>query len=903
MKSLLTATHLRCEYLVNPLGIDVRTPRLSWEVEATYKEQRSLQQTAYQIVVSSTPEALLLDDGDLWSTGKVLSSQSAHIVYDGSTLNSQQICWWKVRVWDNHDQLSEYSNLASWEMGLLHDEDWLGQWISAEEIVRLQDDYDEQDQQVLQEKAGLFASPYFRKIINLTQPVQKARLYITAKGLYEARINGQNVSTATFAPGWTDYNHRIQYQTYDVTTQLQAGENALGVILGSGWYCGYVGFKDDHSYHHYGTEPAFLYQLQIDYSDGSNETFISNASWLSTTGPIIYSDFLAGEIYDARRELAGWDQPGYADEQWAGVQSLPGDNIPLIAEHNEPVRVTEILRPRHINEVRPGTFIFDLGQNMVGWVRLRVTGRAGTRVQLRFAEILNPDGTIYTTNLRSARATDTYILKGEGEEIFEPHFTFHGFRYVEVTGYPGQPELDSITGCVIHSDTPATGSFTCSSPLVNQLQHNIIWGQRGNFLSVPTDCPQRDERLGWMGDAQIFVRTASYNMDVAAFFSKWMDDVEDAQTEDGGFSDVAPRLIVQTNGAPAWGDAGIIVPWTIYQMYGDTQIIERHYDAMVHWLNYLDKANPDHLWRNNLNNNYGDWLSIAADTPKDVLATAYFAYDAQLLAQMARAIGREEDALRFEQLYRDICSAFCQAFVDQDGRIQGATQTVYVVALQMNLLPSDLRPVAARHLVEAIEAKNWHLSTGFVGVGYLCPVLTEAGYPDIAYRLLNNDTFPSWGYSIRHGATTIWERWDGWTEEKGFQDPGMNSFNHYSLGSIGQWLYQYVAGIDVDRKQPGFQDIRIQPYPGGGLTEVKATYHSLHGLISSAWTQDEGRFTLQVSIPANTRATISLPASNPEAILESGKAAREAEGVNFVGIEGSRIIFEVGSGDYQFIVQ
>ena len=496
---------------------------------------------------------------------------------------------------------------------------------------------------------------------------------------------------------------------------------------------------------------------------------------------------------------------------------------------------------------------------MVGWARLTVQGPAGTIVQMRFGETLIADGTLYTDNLRAAKATDTFILKGAGVETFEPHFTFHGFRYVEVTGYPGGADLDCIKGCVVHSNTERTATFECSDPLVNQLVRNIDWSQRGNFLSVPTDCPQRDERLGWLGDAQIFVRTAAANRDVVSFFEKWMVDVVDAQSTEGGFSDVAPRLVDPSDGAPAWGDAGIIVPWTIFQVYGDIGILERNYAAMAAWINYLDSANPDHLWTNRRNNDFGDWLSIDADTDKELLASAYFAYDASLMARIAHVLGRAEDSIKYEELFNQIKSAFQNAFLSEDGRLKGHTQTAYVLALHFNLLPEAMRRIAAKHLVDDINSRNGHLSTGFVGVGYLCPVLSDMGHSDIAYTLLLNNTFPSWGYSIKHGATSIWERWDGWTETAGFQDVGMNSFNHYSLGSVGEWMQRYVAGIDTPRDAPGFSQIQIRPHPDSRLSFVRASFASIRGLIKSEWHIDGGTFTLNVTIPANTTASVILP--------------------------------------------
>ncbi|HEY7414793.1 MAG TPA: family 78 glycoside hydrolase catalytic domain, partial [Ktedonobacteraceae bacterium] len=622
-------------------------------------------------------------------------------------------------------------------------------------------------------------------------------------------------------------------------------------------------------------------------------------------GPLLYADLLMGECYDARFELAGWSEPDFDDSQWRPVSTEPLSGVRLVSDPSQPVRVTQEVAAKTVTSPAPGTYVYDLGQNMVGWVRLRVRGKAGMRVTLRHAEVLNLDGTIYTRNLRSVQATDVYILKGGGWEVFQPRFTFHGFRYVEVTDYPGAPALEALTGCVVHSDTPFTGTFECSSPLVNQLQRNIVWGQRGNFLSIPTDCPQRDERLGWTGDAQIFVRTACFNADVSAFFTKWLADVEDAQSSQGAFPDIAPLLFRSSSsveeGAPAWGDAGIIVPWTIYRVYGDTRIIEQHYSAMVRWIDYIHAANPNLLRQQRLNNNYGDWLSPGGDhTPKELLATAYWAYDARLMAEMADVLGYQDDARKYRNLFQGIKEAFTRAYVVSDGHISGDTQTCYVLALHMDLLPDELRAAAARHLVAVIEKKNWHLSTGFVGVGYLCLVLSEAGYTDVAYRLLNNDTFPSWGYTIKHGATTIWERWDGWTEERGFQSSEMNSFNHYSLGSVGDWLYRYVAGIDLDPDVAGYEHFIIHPRPGGGLTWARGEYASIRGKILSDWRIEGNKFLLKIVVPPNTTATVYVPASGKSEVFESGRPAEQAEGVELLRVGEGEAIFTVEAGEYEF---
>ncbi len=741
-------------------------------------------------------------------------------------------------------------------------------------------------------------TPYFRKEFVTSRSIARARIYATAQGLYICYLNGKRIGNDVFTPGDTDYHKRIQYQTYDITGRLKKGNNAIGVVLGDGWYCGHVGLAGRRQY---GDHPHALIQVKLDYTDGTSETVVSDETWKSSAGPIRTNDLLDGEEYDARREMGGWSKPGFAATDWQPVEATPLTSVALVAQYAPTVQHVLTLKPKTIAEKPAGAYIFDLGQNMVGWARLKVNGAAGQKVRLRFAEMLNPDGSLYTTNLRGARATDYYTLKGGGVETYEPSFTFHGFRYVELTGFPGVPDKSAITGIVVSSAVPQTGTITCSNPLVNQLQSNIQWGQRGNYLEIPTDCPQRDERLGWMGDAQIFIRTACFNSDVATFMTKWTQDVVDAQSPEGGFSDVTPRVGDMSDGAPAWGDAGVIVPWTIYQCYGDTRLIAERYPAMAKWIEYIRSENPDMLWRKRSNNNFGDWLNVDADCPRDVLATAYFAYSTRLMSKMAAALGKTEDAERYEALFQQIKTAFNGAFVAPDGRITGDTQTCYVLALRFDLLPESLRADAAKRLVtDIIDKRKGHLSTGFLGVGYLNPTLTQAGSLDVAYRLLQNDTYPSWGYSIRQGATTIWERWDGWTKEKGFQDPGMNSFNHYSLGSVGEWLYHTVAGIDLDPDHPGYSHILLHPRPGGGLTYAAATYDSLHGKIVSDWKIADGILRWHVVIPANTTATVSVPTADTASVEEGGRSAASAFGVHFLRSEPGFAIYEVGSGDYTF---
>ena len=929
----MKATHLRCEYLENPLGIDETKPRLSWMLESTVRGQK---QTAYRILVASTREKLDGNIGDLWDTGKVTGDASSQIVYAGAKLGSRMTCYWKVRAWDKDDVQTAFSESALWTMGLIAASDWKGSWIAMdrkEDIADGKEDTEDGKEEAGESKEDAEESkelepgpppPYFRKTFSLEKSVRKAVVYVTARGLFELSANGSRVGRDFLAPEWTDYNKHIQYRTYDVTPLLKTGNNAIGAIVGDGWYSGYIGWRRTRGY--YGLVNSLLVQLEVEFTDGTKRTIVTDDSWRCAEGPIVSSDIMQGEHYNACLEMPGWNTAAFSDAGWKKAKTVEKPAARIVSQPAQPVRVTEEIVPVSITEPRKGVYVFDLGQNIAGWVRLRVNGPRGAVVTLRFGERLSPSGTVYTTNLMAAKVTDTYVLKGGGEEVFEPRFTFHGFQYVELVGYPGRPGKQAITGCVVHSDTQRIGTFECSSPMVNKLVSNIDWGQRGNFISIPTDCPQRDERLGWMGDAQIFVRSATFNRDVAGFFTKWVTDVVDAQSEEGAFADFSPRLQNDERpfeGAPAWGDAGIIVPWTIYRVYGDTRIIEKNFDAMERWMAFLRKENPDLLRRNRLGNNYGDWLSIQADTPKDLLATAYWAIDARLMADMARAIGRSQEAGKYDRLYNDVREAFRKNYIDADGHVfqvfdyvpedagmdasgterttnKSRTQTSYLLALYYSLLPDDLREKAAEHLVTDIREKDWHLSTGFIGVRHLNPVLTQMGKNDTAYRLLLNDTFPSWGYSIKHGATTIWERWDGWTEEKGFQDPGMNSFNHYSLGSVGEWLFRFAAGIQLDPNVPAYKQFVISPNPDKHLEYARAEYRSIHGAIESGWRLDGTALELDVTVPANTTAVVRVPAADASQVKESGKPADSAEGVTFRRYDNGRAIYTVGSGTYRF---
>jgi alpha-L-rhamnosidase len=713
--------------------------------------------------------------------------------------------------------------------------------------------------------------------------VARARLYATALGLYEAHLNGRRVGRDQLAPGWTDYRERVQYQTYDVTSLLRPGANAIGTYVAPGWYAGNVGMFGPHQY---GERPAMLAQLEIEYADGTSERVTSGTDWRAAAGPIVAADLLGGETYDARMETAGWTSPGFDDRAWLAVRAA-GDAVPpqIVAQVDGPVRVADDRPAEKVTEPAPGVFVFDLGQNMVGSVRLRVSGDAGTTVRLRHAEVLNPDGTLYTANLRSAAATDTYTLKGGGEETYEPRFTFHGFRYVELTGFPGTPSARAVTGRVMHTSAPFTLEFETDVPMLNQLHSNITWGQRGNFLSVPTDTPARDERLGWTGDINVFAPTAAYTMESARFLAKWLVDLRDGQTAEGAFTDVAPMVGTVGNGVAGWGDAGVTVPWSLYQAYGDRQVLADAWSSVQAWLAYLER-HSDNLLRPA--DGYGDWLNVSDETPKDVIATAYFAHSADLAARMATALGK--DPAPHATLFERIREAFQNAYVGADGKVKGDTQTAYVLALSMNLLPDALRAAAAGRLVDLIRAKDWHLSTGFLGTPRLLPVLTDTGHTDVAYRLLQQRSFPSWGYQIDKGSTTMWERWDSIRPDGSFQSPDMNSFNHYAYGSVGEWMYANIAGISPGR--PGYREIVVRPRPGGDVTSARATFTSVYGPVSTRWHQRSGGFDLTCAVPANTTAEVWIPATGPEAVSHTR--------ATFLRTEDGCAVYRVGSGSHGF---
>jgi alpha-L-rhamnosidase len=693
-------------------------------------------------------------------------------------------------------------------------------------------------------------------------------------------------------------------------------DNVIAALLGAGWYAGRIGLFQARQI--YGRVPQLLLRLDAELADGRTETVVSDASWRrAPESPFIAADLLDGEVYDARKEPAGWDSAGFSDRRWPAV-SAEADlgSSALVFQRNEPLRAVRELRPVAITQPVPGVWVFDLGQNVVGWCRLKISARPGQSITIRYAEMLNDNGTIYTANLRGAMATDRYVARSAGQEVYEPRLTYHGFRYIEVRGLAERPSGNALVARVIHSAAPETGVFETSSPYVNQLMSNIVWTQRANLFSIPTDCPQRDERLGWMGDIQAFAQTAIFNMDMAAFLTKWLQDVRDDQLPDGRFPDFAPNpnSVLKREeffGAPAWGDAGTVVPWRMYENYADRRLLAEHFEAARRWVDFIAHKNPSLLWENARGNDYNDWLN--ADTlifegwpksggaiPKAVFATAFFAHSTDIVAKMAAALGRRQDTEHYRELFNHINTEFNRAYVKQDGEIQGDTQAGYALALHFNLLPDEFRAKAFTRILDGFARYRGHLSTGIQSTHRLLLALTRGGRSDEAYRLLNLRTFPSWGFMLASGATTIWERWDGYVKGRGFQNPEMNSFNHWALGSVGEWMWRTIAGINPDEQSPGFQHFYIQPQPGGGLTWARSEYESIRGRIVSDWRIERGLIRLRVVVPPNTSATVSVPTAHAEAVRESSRIPREAPGVRELEPAAGAAHFRIDSGEYVF---
>ncbi|TJZ63233.1 alpha-L-rhamnosidase [Sphingobacterium olei] len=842
---------LKVEHQSNPLCIETTAPRMSWKLRT---ELNNTSQKSYEIRIGTDPKGIMSNKNIVWRDFKN-TAQSVLIPYEGPALKSGNRYYWQVRITDNHNNTSAWSEVQTWQMGI-GTSDWTAKWIA------------------LPFPDTTKTSPLFRKTYSLNKNIKSATAYISARGLYEAYINGQRIGDAYFMPGWTSYKHHIQYQTYDVTKLLKKGNNVLAAMLGDGWYKGRIGFNDQKEF--YGDTRALLLQIEVLYADGSKQILSTDDQWKTALGPVLASDIYDGEIYDARLEKNGWTLPEYTESaDWQPVRLMDYSYEGLIGINSPPVKKQEHFKVKSISRTPRGELIVDFGQNLVGWVELKAKGASGTKITLNHAEVLDKEGNFYTTNLRTAKQQNIYILKGT-EQVFSPHFSFQGFRYLKVEGYPGELAPEDLTAVALYSDMPQTGTFETSNPLLNQLQHNIVWGQKGNFVDVPTDCPQRDERLGWTGDAQAFFNTAAFNMDVSGFFIKWLRDIRADQHTNGSIPFVIPDVLRSNDaGAAGWGDVATIVPWGIFYAYGDTRILEDQYNSMQAWVDFITSKSQKHLW--NTGFHFGDWLFYrpdddndgrAAVTDKYLIAQCFYAHSTQLLANAAGVLGKTKDEEKYKAQLERIKHAFQQEYLTPNGRLVSSTQTAYVLALQFDMLPENLRQQAANRLVENIRSYGNHLTTGFLGTPYLCHVLTRFGHTETAYDLLLQETYPSWLYPVKMGATTIWERWDGIKPNGTFQTPSMNSYNHYAYGAIGDWMYKNMAGINPD--EVGYKKIKIEPRLGRGITTTSASLDTPYGIVSSSWTLENGIFKLSVSIPPNTTATVIMPARITNTMEEQG---------------------------------
>jgi alpha-L-rhamnosidase len=845
-------------------------------------------------VVASDP-GLLPEHADLWDSGKIDSDQSIWVPYQGKKLSSRQRAYWQVRCWDERNRASDWSTPAHFELGLLDNGDWQGQWIRKDDDKTAGDDKDK----------ATYIPEYLRKAFAVNAPIASARLYVTAKGLYEVYVNGQRVGRDYMAPGWTPYDKRIETLAYDVTGQLRPGQNTVGAILGEGWYAGQL-MRKKLAYPE--VKPLLLLQLEITGTDGRTQTLVTDATWKATNqGPIRFSGIYDGEVYDARLEMLGWNRVAYDDSAWEGVHTeAVTHDIPLVPKRHNPVRVNETLPTVKITEPTPGKFVFDLGQNMVGWPELAIPVETGKTITVRMAEMLQQDGTLYTENYRGAKSTDFYTGAKNETVTWHPTFSFHGYRYIELSGFPAgtQPQKSWVTGRVLHSDFQQSGRFRSSHAKLNQLQNNITWGQRGNYLDIPTDCPQRNERLGWTGDAQVFCATSLFNYDVHSFWTSWLESVREDQGADGLVPHVVPDIL-GGKGSPGWGDVAVNSPWDVYVRTGNREVLHDNYNMMERWTEaYAQEAKGYIVNRKG----YGDWLQPypakegdrRADTPMEVIATAYFGHCTAIMQKTATVLGKPAEAARYEKQFAAIRHAFSQAFFDQTGQLTTPipTQTAYLMALGYDLLEPDLRKGAIENLLALIEVADGHLRTGFLGTPLIAFVLDDCGHADVAYNVLFKETYPSWFYSINQGATTMWERWNSYSHKDGFGDAGMNSFNHYAYGAIGQWMYERIAGLAPDPEHPGYKHFYIQPHPGGPLTSAQAELETPYGPAASAWQRSGDSLIVKATVPPNTTATLVVPTGNgaPPQVTELGKPCKLTQ-------ENGRFVYELKPGNHVFSIQ
>jgi alpha-L-rhamnosidase len=885
--SSLNISGLRCEYQQDPVGVDTAHPQLGWHLEST---DPGVHQFAYQVLVARTPELLASDQGDLWNSGKVKSSDSVHVPYRGSALISRLRCYWKARVWDESGRRSTWSRPAFWEMGLLHQDDWQGRWIGsgppqeprpASGFFKSTNELTQLNQQV--EADG--RSTLLRKTFILHKPVLKARLYATGLGYYEVSCNGRRIGDRVLAPAKTNYRRWILYDTYDLTARLGPGTNVIGIMLGNGWFNPYHKWWEPYRMQWFGSKRA-LAQLHLEYADGSSEVIVSDRSWKTAPGPVLYSCVYDGEVYDAEQESPNWDQAEMDDARWlpANVVEPPGG---MLASHlMPPIKVIEHLPALAVKHPKPGVQVFDFGQNFAGWARLSASGPRGTRVHLRYAEDVREDGSLDVTSNEKAEAADTYVMKGKGVEVYEPRFTFHGFRYVELTGFPGEPELTNLLGCVVHTDCANTGSFVCGNDLLNRIHRATVWSQRSNLMGYPMDCPQRDERLGWFGDAMVSMEEALFNFDMPVFYGHWLNGVRLNQNgTNGDISIVSPRPYIPDEPDPTWSSAYLVMTWQYYVHYGDREFLSQQFDAMKRYVDYLGTQATNHIlpkyW-------IGDWGTIVEGWKEGEpvsVSTAFYYYDARIVSKAARVLGRVAEAKEYDALAKQIRTSFNRRFFDPHKKeYEPGTQFSNAFPLFLGLADPEDEPRVLENILQDLERRKWHFNVGVLGAKYLLEALTEHGQSPAAYTLATQTGYPSWAHMLEGGRTTLSEFWDL-----------HGSHNHVMMGSIDGWLYRNLAGIQPDEQHPGFEHFFIKPFVPKSLSFVKANIQTVRGPIAVSWANTKGIFELNVSVPVNSSATIHVPAKSRKSV-QSTPALRPER------FEHGTAVYNVSSGVYQFQV-
>ena len=878
----------------NPVGFYDANPTFSWKLPLS---ENVKSQSAFQIVVASDPE-LLPDNADLLNTGKVASSQSVNILYSGKPLSSRNIVHWQVMCWDHNGNPMEWSEVEHFELGLLNQDDWEAEWIRTP---------DPEKWDTTRFGTPLFRPQYLRNEFNTDAHIQKARLYVTARGVFHAFINGVKIGDDVLPPGWTPYQKRVETITYDVKEALQTGENAIGIILAEGWYAGRIG--PQRRWDTLTAPPWAICQLEIEYANGMRQTIVTDKNWKGTTnGPIRSSGIYDGEVYDAHFEIPQWSYPGYDDGQWQQVKTHKLEELPqLLPKRHFTMRNKKELIPVAITKPTQAIALFDLGQNMVGVPRIRVPLKKGDTLIMRTGEMTNKDGSLYTGNLRGAPSTNYYIASRDGVVNWEPSFTYHGFRYVEMSGFNenAEPDKSWLTGIVQYTDFDQIGHFSTSHKKLNQLQSNILWGLKGNFIDVPIDCPQRAERLGWTGDAQVFAPTSLFLADVNAFWTAWLQSMREEQFPNGGLPVVVPNAT--GNFAQAgWSDAATIIPWQVYMYTGNTRVLEENFAMMQRWLDYHASQAENYISHMST---VGDWLQPYSnqpderrgDTPHAIISTAFYGYSVQLTMKVAGVLGFKEDSVKLRELFNSICLAYENEFFDANGRIKEPyieTQTGYLLSIGLGLLSDTMTQKAIPHLVNQIKLAGNHLRTGFLGTPLLANVLDKSGHIDLLFEILFNETYPSWFYSINQGATTMWERWDGYTHDRGFARNQL-SFNHYAYGAIGQWMYERIAGISP--MEPGYKKIRIAPLPGGPLTFAKGEYDSPYGKIKSHWELQGNEFNLHITIPPNTTAQVVIPFMGDKHIVVDDKKITDRKDIEIISIDDNYMTIEIIPGRYNFI--